>query len=243
MGVDEGRMAGNRSEEWSPWIKTSFMATDRRDMWICCVPGALLITPWKQSNLEIRWWSVIDEPPTWRSVYSSLCWASLLAGVLLLQRRLTQGLQRSILFSSSFLSHSSVFVPPNKGGHVPKSLTPWLCPGSAHVHRFGCKAHILLLWHICEIPGYMSGIRDDTPIPQHYPNPKLPPKRGRTGCFIFSVKTRALRLWTLCSWCISKTCPQTYWKNRTEHFRIASHNLTWQQTEKYNDTEPFQKCW
>lgn len=56
-----------------------------------------LTTPWKQSNLEIRWWSVIDEPPTLRSVYSSLCWASLLAGVLLLQRRLTPEIHSFLL--------------------------------------------------------------------------------------------------------------------------------------------------
>ena len=176
---------GNRSEERSPWGQTSFTATDRRDVWVCCVPGALLSTPWKQSNLEVSWQSVTDEPSTSRSVSCSLCCASLLARVLLLQGRLTQGLQRSTLFSSSFLSHSSVFAPPNKGSHVPKSLTR-LCPGSAPVHRFGCKVPILFLWHICEILEYASGIRDDTPIPQHYPNPKLPPKKreDRVLCFL-----------------------------------------------------------
>lgn len=102
----------------------------QEDVWICCVPGALLTTPWKQSNLEIRWWSVIDEPSTSRSVYSSLCWASLLARVLLLQRRLTRA-SRDPFFLLQLPKPFFCLCATKQGRPRPQisnaTALPWLC--------------------------------------------------------------------------------------------------------------------
>lgn len=127
-----GRGEEGRKQKWGVIsLRTDKLHGHKQeDVWICCVPGALLTTPWKQSNLEIRWWSVIDEPSTSRSVYSSLCWASLLARVLLLQRRLTRA-SRDPFFLLQLPKPFFCLCATKQGRPRPQisnaTALPWLC--------------------------------------------------------------------------------------------------------------------